>query len=876
LKKSDNHIGPPRLATKLFKAYCKNELGDSILGDLQEQFYLETENGSLFKARKRYWLNVFTFINRHTLKSKRNQERYQNNTLPMFRNYARITFRNLKKHPVFSFINIFGLAIGLASCMVIFLYLQRELSFDKFHSNSDNIYKVASTYERPNATFNWIRTPPALAPAIRENFPGIGRATRLRYTSEHVYAVDDKIFTIKDGFYADSLFLEMFDFKLASGDANSALDEPNNIVLSQNVAERFFGEDDPMGQLIRFDNEKSFTVTGVFEPLPTNSHIEFDLLISFSTFQVSEGNLADLNSWAWGGFHTYIELNEAMNLKGLEDNISSLYGQNYARTDTKVNVTLQPLEDLYLGYSYFTNRGAGIKTGDKSTIYTLSIIAVLVLLVASLNFMNLSTAFSLNRGKEIGMRKVMGAVKSKIRSQFLVESILIAFTSMLIGVGIVWFSEPLLKELLGLELPSQLADYILVIPLFLLGTLIIGLMAGLYPSIILSAFTPIKALKGRLKTSTSGTVLRNGLTVFQFVISVALLTGSLIVVKQTNFLKNRSLGFNEEHVLYMEVLGEDMVAKYHSLKNTLLRNPNVSMVSRSSRKFVDNSGSGPARLKGVPENENHQLSYYQTGFDLPGLMELELIEGRFFSRDFPNDTLQALILNQTAVKNIGLENPIGQRIHFNDRERIVIGVVKDFNFASLHSPIASFGMVMPFTEVSTILIKTTGGNIAETISTIEEDWKSVFKNAPFDAKFLDNELEQLYQQEARLSQLVSMFSILAIILACLGLYGLVAFSIQARLKEVGIRKVLGGSLKSLLFLLSKQFMVLILIAILIACPLVYYLGNDWLSNFSYQTNLDVALFLLPSIGLIVLAVITISYQVINAALTNPVKVLRNE
>lgn len=876
MKNSDNHIKPPRLATKLFEAYCNNELGDSILGDLQEQFLLEVENGDVFKARKRYWLNVFTFINRHTLKKDKRQKHFQFNSLPMFKNYARITFRNFQKNPVFSFINVFGLAIGLASCMVIFLYLQRELSFDKFHSNASNIYKVASTYERPNATFNWIRTPPALAPAIRQNFPGIGKATRLRYTDEHVYSVEDNIFTIKDGFYADSLFLEMFDFRLTSGDGNTALDAPNTIVLSQPVAERFFGENDPMGQLIRFDNEKSFTVTGVFEPLPSNSHIEFELLISFSTFQVAEGNLADLNSWAWGGFHTYIELSEAVNMNDLAENISSLYGQNYARTDTKVNVTLQPLNDLYLGYSYFTNRGAGIKTGSKSTIYTLSVIAILVLIVASLNFMNLSTAFSLNRGKEIGMRKVMGAVKSKIRAQFLVESVLIAFTSMMIAVGIVWLSEARLKALLGLELPVHLNDYILVIPAFLLGTLIIGLLAGMYPSIVLSNFNPIKALKGRLKTSNSGTILRNGLTIFQFVISVALLIGSIIIVKQTNFLKNRSLGFNDEHVLYMEVLGEDMNTKYHALKNRLLRNPNVSKVARSSRKFVDNSGSGPARLQGAPENENHQLNYYQTGFDLPKLMELELVEGRFFSRDFPNDTLQALILNQTAVSNMGLENPIGQRIHFNDRERVVIGVVRDFNFTSLHSPIASFGMVMPFTDVGTILIKTNGGDIAETIKTIEKDWQAVFSNAPFDAKFLDDELEQLYQQEARLSKLVSMFSVLAIILACLGLYGLVAFSIQARLKEVGIRKVLGGTLHNLLILLSKQFLLLILIAVLIAWPLVYFLANDWLDNFSYQTNLDISLFLLPSVGLVILAGLTISYQVIKAALMNPVKVLRNE
>ncbi len=874
MSQSKNDIKPPRLATRLFNYYCKNELADSILGDLQEQFYREAGKGHYLKARRRYWANVFTFINRHTL--RRTHKQPNHNHTAMFKNYTLITLRNLRKKPVFSFINIFGLAIGLASCMIIYFYIQRELSFDRFHSNSENIYRVANTYDRSGNKFNWVRTPPALAPGIRDNFPGIGKVTRLRFTDEHVYALGDKVFSIENGFFADSLYLEMFDFKLKSGNPETALDAPNSIVLTEGLAERFFGNDNPLGKLIRFDNEKSLKVTGVFERLPTNSHIDFELLISFSTYVVPEGYLADLNSWAWGGFQTYIEISPNIDPTDLQQNITELYQNNYTRTDTKVAAVLQPLHNLYLEYPDYSNVGHSIKVGDKSTIYMLTGIATLVLLVAGLNFMNLSTAISLNRGKEIGMRKVMGAVRGKIKNQFLIESVIIALISMSIALVLVVLAEPVFNDLLKIELPKSLMDYLVVIPIFGLASIAIGILGGLYPSLMLSSFSPIKALKGNLKTGNSGTVVRKGLTIFQFVVSVGLMMASLLVVRQTDFMKSQSLGFDQENIVVLKVVGTDIGDDYASLKNTLIQNPYVSMVSTTSHTFSGSSSSGPARLQGAPASESHHLNYYQTGYDFLKVMDLELKEGRFFSKEYPNDPEEGLILNETAVKEMGLEEPLGQHITFHNRDRVVIGVIKDFNYVSLHSPISAMGIVMPFTIQDLILVKASGGVVSDVISSLEDDWNSVLEGVPFDAKFLDEGIQAMYEQETRLSKLVGIFSTLAVVLACLGLYGLVAFSVQARLKEVGIRKVLGGSVNSMLILLSRQFFTLILVANLIAVPLVYFLGDNWLSNFSYRTEMGLFLFLLPMTVLILIALITLSHQVIKAALTNPVKVLRND
>ncbi len=866
---------PPRLADRLLEYYCRNELLDSIQGDMHEQFLLDLKKYGRFKARRRYWSNVLTFANRYTLK-RESGPRQHHNTIAMFKNYVLVTLRTLRRKPVFSLINLVGLAVGLATCMIIFLYVQHETTFDSFHKNADRIYRVTNVYEPANGTNSWIRTPPALAPAIAENFPGIANVTRMRYADEYIFRVEDNAFRVDNGMYADSLFLDIFSFELARGNRSSALDEPNSIILSRELAQRLFGSEEAMNKVIRFDNERNLKVTGVLADLPSNSHLDFDYLISFNTYVVPQGYLADLNSWGWGGFYTYIMLDDGVGLETLQAGINDLLKANYTRADTKASAPLQPLKRLYLDYPEFTNIGGATRVGSRPTIYALSGIALLVLIVAGLNFMNLSTAMSLSRGKEIGMRKVMGAVRAKVRLQFLLESITLAMLSMLLAILLVSLTGQTLINLLGIKLQLSGTALLSALPWLVLFTLSTGLLSGIYPSLVLSGFSAIKAMKGRLTTSSSGTLMRKGLTTFQFIVSIGLIAVSLLIVKQTGYMRDQPLGFSQENVISLELFTDDVEPRYAAIKNKFLRNPAVSKVARTSHLFNGSSSSGPARLIGATTDEAVQMNYYQAGYSFLDLTDIELISGRYFAKDFPNDTAEAMILNETAVARLGLDEPLGARIHFNNRDRRVIGVVSDFHINSLHSPVQPMAIVMPFTPLSTILVRTNSANYGELLSQLEADWKAIVPEAPFDARFLDDGIRKMYEQEEQLAELISVLSSLAVLLACLGLYGLVSFSVQARMKEVGVRKVLGAPVRGMLVLLSKQFLWLILLASLIAWPLIYFIGTSWLDNFSYRMNMGIGFFILPTLMLLVLAMITLSHQVLKAALSNPVKVLRSE
>lgn len=874
MKSKERRPRPHRLADRLLEYYCKNELLDSIQGDLHEQFLLDIKKYSLTRSHIRYWGNVFAFINRFTLKRKNRSS--QNNTGAMIKNYLLITLRNLKRRPVFSFINLFGLAIGLATCMLIFFYIRHETSFDQFHENSEKMYRVANVYERSSGANFWVRTPPVLASAIRDNFPGVSKVSRSKHADNYMLEVDNNSFEVEFGLFADSLFLNMFDYELLMGDKQTALDEPNTIVLGKDLAVRFFGDDNPMGKTVRFANDVDLKVTGVLDKIPSNSHLKFDYIVSFSAFIIPDTFLADLNSWGWCGFYTYMELEESVDLANLKTGIDSLLARNYDVNDIRAYSILQPLEDIYLDSGGFTNHGSTIKIGSRSNIYALSAIAVLVLIVASFNFMNLSTAMSLNRGKEIGVRKVMGAVKGKIRSQFLAESVLLCLFSMVLAIGIALMAGPLFLGQLGIELNFSLADNLEVIPLFMSFSVLIGLLSGIYPSFVLSAFNPILAMKGRLKSSQKGAFMRKGLTLFQFIISLCLIAISLLVVKQVDYMRSRSLGFDKENVLVMEVFTENIESQYGALKNQLAQNPYVVNTSRSSHVFAGSPGSSPIRLVGAGNNDALQLSYYQTGYDFLQLTGIELLEGRFFSKEFPNDLDAGIVLNETAVKELGLTSLIGQRVTYTNQERVVIGVVKDFHFESMHTSISPMGLIMPFTRLNRILIKVNSDDYATVLSSLERDLKAIIPESPLLIRFMDEGIQRMYEREENLSKLVSFFSIIAVLLACLGLYGLVNFSVQARLKEVGIRKILGASLQSMFLLLSKQFLWLIAIASLVAWPLTYFVGNSWLESFSYRLAIGVDLFVLPTLLLLLLALLTLSHQIIKAALSNPVKVLRSE
>lgn len=869
-----NEISPPKLADQFFEWYCRNELQETIQGDLHEQFFQEVDSKGLFKANLKYWLNVFRFINRHTL-SRSSSERYNHLTsFSMLKNYVLVTLRSLKKNLVFSSINISGLAIGLASCIVIFFYVQKELNFDDFHTNKDKIYRVTNSYERASGTINWARTPPALAPAIQTSISGVERVTRLRHVDDHSYSVGENIFAEEDVFYADSSFLEMFDFKMIIGDRSTALKAPNSIVITKEMSEKYFGNASPLGKFILLDNTQSLQVTGVIENVPTNSHITFDFLISFSSYQVPQGYLADLDSWHWAGFWTYIQLAPNTEPETVRNNISNLYNRDDRASNLSIRIEVQPLQDIYLESTKYTSIGGSIRVGSKPTIYILVVISGLVMLLAGFNFTNLSTAISLSRGKEIGVRKVMGAVRGKVATQFIMESIIFAFLSLIMAVLIVWLSRPYFISQVGIEMPLSFYDYLKFFPLFICTAIIIGLLAGSYPAFVLSGYKPIQALKGSLKTSDSGRWLTKSLTVFQFVVSIGLITISLIISSQMSFVKNKSLGFNKENVVKLRVPREFMENQFEVMKATLMQNPRILQVSKTSHGFDGGSGSGSAIVVGEDSDNAHQLAYYQGGYDFLNVMDIQLKEGRFFSQSFANDEETALVLNESSVKELGLIEPIGTQIQFNNRVRTVIGVVQDFNYASLHLEIAPMGIVMPFGVPDLVIVKVAPGPIGELISSTEATWKALNLTAPFNLTFLDDTIQRMYEKEEKLSRLITLFSFLTVLLGCLGLYGLVSFTIQAKLKEVGIRKTLGASTRQILYLLTSQFLGLIVIANLIAWPITYYFANEWLNNFSYRTGMEWWMFVGSGLLLLFIALVTISGQTIKAALLNPINILK--
>lgn len=873
--KFDNKPRPPRWADRIFEWYCTNDLAESIQGDLYEKFQSDLSQRGLFYARFCYWVDIFRFINRHTLKSSNRQKSTQKNTFPMIKNYLTVSIRNLLKNKAYAFINIFGLAIGLASCLTIFSYVKKELQFDQFHTKHEQLYRVTNCFERPNRSNHWARTPPALAPAIRTNLPGVEKATRLRYTDELLYTVDDQSFYQGNGFYADSLFLEMFDFTLKTGDRFTALDEPGNIVLTEALALRLFGNKDPMGKIIKLDGETLLKVTGILNPIPSDSHLMFDLLISFPTYVVPEGYLADLNSWNWAGYWTYVQAAESTEAEYLSQQIEELYSANYKnKSDLTINVDLQPLADVYLGSSHYTNIGESVRVGSHSSIIGLGVVAILILFVAGVNFMNLSTAISFRRGKEIGIRKVLGAVKTKITQQFLLESVLVCMISLFFAALLVWFFGPIISRRFDLGIVFSIEQIAKSIPALFVFAFAVGILAGLYPSFILAAFSPIAALRGQLFSKGPNTWLRKSLIVFQFVIAGGLIITSLVVVSQLEFIQYKSLGFNHENIIKLRLSAG---AKYHTvLRNKLLNNPSVLSLTRASHSFDGSASSGPAWIKGSTAQDAHQLAYYQTEEDFLKVTGVKVIAGRYFSSEFQTDSVDALVLNQAAVAELGLKDPIGQKINFHNRERKVIGVVEDFHFNSLHTPIGPMGIVMPFVNLEQLLIKVQGDDLGQTLFAIESDWREVAGDTPFEIGFIEDGIQSMYDKEERISTLISGFSTLAVILACLGLYAMVAYSIQNRLKEIGIRKVLGAPILRLSYHLGKNYLFLILIATFITWPLAFVLSNQWLNGFAYRISLDPLLFIVSGLLLFVISLLTIGYQLIKATLTNPVVYLRDE
>lgn len=793
----------------------------------------------------------------------------------MFRNFFKIALRNLWKHKVFSFINILGLTVGMTACFLIFMYVRFELSYDAFHSKADRIYRVVADLKTPSDLIHTSGPAWAVPPNIKRDFPEVEQFVRVSGNSFLIRRGDLK-FQEEKSAYADSSFFKVFDFKLLKGDPNTALSAPLSIVLTEDAVKKYFGKEDPMGQTLLFTGEGlSAKVTGVLQNMPENSQIEADMLVSMSTLTKNFNPGLD-EQWSNYGSSAYVLLKPGTNPESLVKKFPAFLekrnGEEMKQIQMYPTLQLERLREVYL---YSTRDGQ--KTGNINNVYIFSIIAVFILVIACINFVNLTTARSAERAKEVGIRKVVGALKGQLASQFVGESVIICLFAFVLTFISTWLLTPLFNQLAGKTIIDGLSAQMSYTLVLLAAAAGIGLIAGFYPALVLSSFQPITVLKGRFSTGTKGNFLRKGLVVIQFSISIALIIGTLIVYRQMNYMRSQKLGFDKDHMLVVETNGDP--AK-DAFKQSLLGMPAVKSAALSSS--VPGSGNPGAyseieNKKGDLQIAN--LDLYFVDFDYIPHYKMEMVAGRPFSRDFITDTTQAMVLNERAVKLFGYSSPqeaVGRKFKQWGREGKIIGVVKDFHFRSLQEEIKPLSMRIEPGGCNLVSINVAGTNLPSTLAAIESKWKIAVPNRPFTYFFLDEFFDRQYRAEVRFGNLFLYFAILAIFISCLGLLGLASYSTFQRTREIGIRKVMGASVSGIVHLLSKEFMLLLIVAFFIASPLAWYVMNSWLQDFSYRLPISWWIFLVAGVIAIIVALLTVSFQAIKAAVANPVNSLRTE
>lgn len=790
-------------------------------------------------------------------------------------NFIKVAARNIIKNRPHSYINLVGLTLGLASVIMISVYVFSELSYDKFHKDHHKIYRVLNTIQRGDTQLTFPQGPPALAPALSTHFPEIELTTRIRFADRPLIHYNDNSYYEDHTFYADSSFFKIFDFELIKGSKEHVLNQPNAVVLTERIAQKYFGNENPLDKIITMEDGQPLVVTGIARDVPPNSHFYFELLISFQTYVVPEGYLENIHSWVWMGFLTYAKAYDQTDIPALEKKVAQYYKASDARYEQRdVAVTFQPLTNIYLGSSDLTNPNNIFRVNSYTTIYSLVAVGILIVLIAAFNYINLSIAMSMSRFKEVAMRKVLGSTKGKLILQFILESILYAMISLVAAVVLVIAGQSFIPESMSswLYLDSDsLITYSIALGIF---TAMIGIVSGLFPALRLSSITSLDLLKGTFKLKEGH--LRNILIGFQFALSAALVAGSLIIGKQIEFFSNKNLGFQKEGIVTINTGSAQVLGKTERLQNQLKGNANILSVSQATHIMGEGLSSSPLHLVGQQPEDAIQMNYFQTDHNFLSTMGLELIEGRFFSEDFIKDSTESIILNETAVKTLGLNEPLGQRVIFTGGiEKEVIGVVRDFHFSSLHQSISPMAIIMPFVSAGQLIVRFQGDNVFNTLNQIESAWKESFPGLPFEFRFVDDYMESLYQKEAIFATVIRFFTVLATCIACLGLYSLAAISLTNKIKQISIRRVLGAPVKSIVMLTGKHFLLLVVFATILSWPIVWYTMNLWLSNFAYHIDISPWFFVVTLGAILIITVITISYHLFKAVTINPAETLRD-
>lgn len=793
----------------------------------------------------------------------------------MFKNYIKIALRSLLKSRGTSVINIVGLSIGMACCIIIFLFVQNEMGYDKFHSKADNIFRVLTIDEALGVSSNLVGiTLPALGEAMDNDFPEVVQRVRMIPQGRQLINYEQQGFYTEHFAYAEPTLFSMFDFNLIDGDTEKALTEPNTVVMSQAMAEKTFAGEPAIGKRIDIGNQSGLEVVGIMEDVPQNSHLNFDVVVSMQQSDTTSGFAQFLRSWQSISMVTYVELANPTSEENVETKMEELIRANDVGENFKV--TLQPLADVHLKSSGILFENYNLNKTDISYVYTLAAVGLFVILIASFNFMNLSTARSANRAQEVGVRKVFGAFRAQLINQFMIESVVLCVVSFLIALVLV----SLTGGLVNLPIEQNLALFFLSNPQWLGGALLfvllLGIFSGSYPALLLSSFNPIAILRGSFKTSSKGVVLRKSLVIFQFTISIIMIIGTAIVYDQLQHQRNIDKGFDPEQVVTLNVGHPSLQQSLPVLINKLEQSPDILSTART--------GGMPGRTFGrrgmVPEGASQEDTWIVSvlNFDekFMDLMDMEVVDGRGFNIDMQTDQQQAVLINEAMAKELTWDEPVGKKLTFGQQEQTVIGVVKDFHFANMRHKIEPLAMFFNPTGGGNLAVKFNASNTSETISFLQSSWDEVFPNSPLEYRFFNEEFGQQFASDERFGKLVFSFTWLAIFIACLGLFGLSAFTAEQKTKEIGVRKVLGASVGGIVLLLSKQFSQLIVVAIVLAIPVAYYLMSQWLSDYEYRVDINWTWFVISAIVALFIALSTVTYQSVRAASINPSKSLRYE
>jgi putative ABC transport system permease protein len=809
----------------------------------------------------------------------------------MLYNYIKIAFRNLTKQRFYAFINILGLAISLSSCLLIALFVMNELSYDKFHQEAENIYKVGSSGNIGGQDFTTEFTAPPIAETLRKEFPEVNTVTRIFPLSVgEIVHHDSKSFVEEKVIAADSNFFKIFSFKLLKGNPETVLTEPNTIVLTESLAKKYFADQDAVGKVIALGEEKkAYEIVGIVENPPHNSQIDFTMLVSISSYEVVK--YFDW-SWIWSAVITYVKLNPDASAADLEakfpkmvhtyagNTIQRIFGMSmddYEKKGGGLKLFLQPLTKIYLNSTGI--EGGYLKRGNIQYLFIFIIVAVFIIFLACINFMNLSTARSTSRGKEVGIRKVLGTGRKTLIYQFLTESILITIIAMFIALALTQFFLFYFNSFLFENFQASLTANTNILILLFSIVIIVGIGAGSYPAFYLSAFKPVDVLKGKMNVSFSGNKIRSTLVIFQFVVSVSLIICTLLVFMQLNFLRDKNLGIDQENVIVLSSGNEKQHFK-PAFKNEI---DALSVVAQSSM-----AEGGPGKTYGmelfIPEGNDQQndmlINYFSADYDFLNTFKIDVVRGRNFSREFPSDADDekgVVLINEAAAKIFEWKDPIGKHLIGKDdgRPREIVGIIKDFNYESLHKEIAP--LVIRFAPKNNFMyVRLKSGNINTSLQAVEKLWKNNNPATPFQYAFLNQELASFYHSEQRLGKIFMTFTSLAIFIACLGLFGLIAFTAEQRTKEIGIRKVLGATVANITYMLSKELIKLVVISNLVAWPIAWYIMNKWLQDFAYRIEIPWYVFIGAGSLALIIALMTVSFQSVKAALVNPVESLKSE